>query len=114
MRWYRNLYVGEKAKKDRYRIVGKVRWRRLQKKDAYLITLASNEANLLDIYPANSMLWQYFRKSDLLIIGIAKGYEEATELACHILAEVYTATAGFDVRNYVRERECGKQRESRA
>lgn len=105
MRWYRKLYVGETAKKDRYRIVGKVRWGRLQKKDAYLITLASNEANLLDIYPANTMLWPYFRKNNVLIIGIAKGYEEAVELACHIVAEVYTATAGFDIRSYIREQE---------
>lgn len=104
MRWYRKLYVGETARKDRYRIVGKVKWRRLQKKNAYLITLASNEANLLDIYPANTMLWPYFRKKEILIVGIAVGYEEAVELACHIVAEVYSGTGSFDVRGYIEER----------
>ena len=105
MKWYRKLYVGETVKKDRYRIIGKVRWGRLQKKDAYLITIASNEANLLDIYPANTMLWPYFRRKEILIVGIAKGYEEAVELACHIVAEVYTATGGFAVRRYIEEQE---------
>ena len=103
MRWYRKLYVGETARKDRYRIVGKVRWKRFQK-NAYVITLASNEANLLDIYPANAMLWPYFRKKEILIVGIAGSYEEALELACHIVAEVYSGTGSFDVRGYIRER----------
>lgn len=100
MRWYRKLYIGETARRERYRIVGKVRWKRIQT-DAYLLTLAANEKNLLDIYPANTMLWPYFQKSDILIIGIARGYEEAVELACHIVAEVYTATGGFAVRDYI-------------
>ena len=64
MKWYRKLYVGETAGKDRYRIVGKVRWNRPQR-NAYLITLAANESDLLDIYPANTMLWPYFRKNTM-------------------------------------------------
>lgn len=104
MRWYRKLYVGETAKKDRYRIVGKVRWKRPQR-NAYLIALAVNEADLLDIYPANTMLWPYFRKNETFIVGIARGYEEAVELACHIVAEVYTDTGGFDVRSFILKRQ---------
>ena len=100
MRWYRKLYVGETAKKDGGRMVARVKCRRPQR-NAYLITLASNEANLLDIYPANTMLWKHFYRPELLVVGIAKGYEEAVELACHIVAEVYTDTGGFDVRSYL-------------
>lgn len=110
MRWYRKLYVGETAKKDRYRIVGKVRHGRLQK-NIYLITIASNKKNLLDIYPSNTMLWNYFKQSDVLIVGIAKGYDEAVELACRIVTEVYERTGGFDVRSYIRERNGKKQPE---
>ena len=82
MRWYRKLYIGETARKDRYRIVGKVKHRRPQR-DAYLITLATNEKNLLDIYPANTMLWHYFYKSSILI--------------------VYQDTGSFNVRSYIEE-----------
>lgn len=103
MRWYRKLYVGKTAKKDRYRIVGKVKWKHPQK-DAYLITLAANAANLLDIYPANTMLWHYFRKKELMIVGIARGYEEAVRLACDIVSEVYSDTGSFDVRGYIEKR----------
>ena len=104
MKWYRKLYVGEKARKDRYRIVGRVKWRRPQL-DAYLITIASNAQNLLDIYPANTMLLRYFRKKDIFVLGIAHGYEEAVELACHIVAQVYTDTGAFDIRSYIRKRQ---------
>ena len=107
MRWYRKLYIGERAKKDRHRIVGKVKHRRPQK-DAYLITLATNEKNLLDIYTANTMLWRYFYKSDILIVGIARGHEEAVELACHIIAQVFRDTGDFNVRDYIEEHGGGK------
>lgn len=100
MKWYRRLYVGKTAKKDRYRIVGKVKWKRPQA-GAYLLTFPSNEQNLLDIYPANAMLWPYFRRKDIFVIGIAKGYEEALELACHIVTEVYANTGKFDIRGYI-------------
>lgn len=100
MKWYRRLYIGENARKDRYRIVGKVKWKRPQH-DSYLITLPSNEQNLLDIYPANAMLWRYFRRSDIFVLGIAKGYDEATELACRIVEEVYRNTGAFDIRGYI-------------
>ncbi len=102
MRWYRKLYIGETARKDRYRIVGKVKHRRPQR-DAYLITLATNEKNLLDIYPANTMLWHYFYKSSILIVGIAGSHEEAVELACQIVTQVYQDTGSFNVRSYIEE-----------
>ncbi len=102
------MYIGETARKDRYRIVGKVKHRRPQR-DAYLITLATNEKNLLDIYPANTMLWRYFYKSSILIVGIAGNHEEAVELACHMIAQVYRETGGFDVRDYFEEHGSRKQ-----
>lgn len=99
MRWYRRLFVGETAKKDKYKIIGKLRLRRPQI-DAYIITLASNSANLLDIYPANQLLFPYFRKQDYFIVGIARGYEEAAELAFRIIVSVYKATGSFAVKEY--------------
>ena len=70
-----------------------------------LLLIAANESDLLDIYPANTMLWPYFRKNEVFIVGIAKGYEEAVELACHIVAEVYTDTGNFDVKGFILKRQ---------
>lgn len=100
MRWYRHLYMGEQARKSRYRIVGKIRWNKLQM-DVYVITLSSNQKDLLDIYPSYVLRQKYFQKQEYLIVGIAKGYEEALEVAARIVTEVYTETGAFGIREYI-------------
>ena len=106
MEWYENLYAGKsvlpKKQKVKWKIVhhaGQLR--------VYVITLASNEKNLLDIIPSRELLQKYYPKKDLYIIGLAGNYKEAVELACQIVSEVYQKTGGFDVRSYIRKR--GKQ-----
>ena len=49
MKWYRKLYIGENAKKDKYKVFGHIRKNRFCA-DTFLITLASNTCNILDIY----------------------------------------------------------------
>lgn len=100
MRWYHHLYMGEQARKNRYRIVGKIRWNKFQM-NVYVITLAANQRDLLDIYPSYVLQQKHFRKQDYLIVGIAKGYEEAVEVATKILMEVYTKTGSFGIREYI-------------
>ena len=51
MRWAVNLYTTEKTKKMLPRIMHKVRTGRVQS-GVWLITIASNEQNLLDIFHA--------------------------------------------------------------
>ena len=61
MKWYRGLYMGEGARKAKYKVLGHV----VKKKfsfDTYLITLPSNTSNILDIYSANVLLQPHFKK----------------------------------------------------
>ena len=90
MKWYRKLYIGENAKKDKYKVFGHIRKNRFCA-DTFLITLASNTCNILDIYSANM----------LLQVGLAKGRDEALNLVRDIIDEVYNATGGFDIREYL-------------
>lgn len=100
MKWYRHLYMGEQARKNRYRIIGKIRHNKLQM-DVYVITLASNPSDLLDIYPSYVLRQKHFQKQEYLVVGIAKGYEEAVEVAAKIVTEVYTKTGTFGIREYI-------------
>ena len=102
MKWHENLYSGESIRPRLKRIRWKVNHNAGQLR-VYVITLASNEKNLLDIYPANTMLWHYFYKSSILIVGIAGSHEEAVELACQIVTQVYQDTGSFNVRSYIEE-----------
>lgn len=102
MRWYRRLYVGKTARRDRYKIIGKIRWGKPQL-DTYVITLPSNPQNILDIYPSYVLLQAYFKRQDFLILGIARGYEEALDVAAEILMETYQKTGNFHVTEYVEQ-----------
>ena len=73
----------------------------------YVITLSSNEENLLDIIPSRELLQRHYPKKGLYVVGLAGGYHEALELAGQIVSEVYFRTGGFDVRSYLRQ-DCRK------
>ena len=100
MKWYEDLYVGES-------IVHKksiIKWKILHNAgqiDIFVISLASNPANLLDIIPAKELLQKAYPKKDMYVIGLAKGYEEAVNLTASIINEVYQQTGAFGLRDYL-------------
>lgn len=99
MRWYDRLYVGEKAKKNRYSIIQAVR--RGEPMGYYVLTPPSNGNNILDIYPAVTLMQPYYKQRDLLIVGVAADYEDAARLSGRIIAQVYKRTGGFDVSGWL-------------
>lgn len=99
MRWYERLYVGEKAKKNRYSIIQAVRAGKPS--GYYILTPPSNEKNLLDIYPAITLQQPYYKQNDLLIIGVAADEKDAVMLVGEIVNEVLRETGGFDVVGYL-------------
>lgn len=106
MEWYRDLYAGESILHRQE----KIKWKIMHNAGmlfVYVITLAANKKNLLDIIPSRELLQKAFPKQELYIIGLAGNYEEALELAGHIVSDVYRATGGFDIRGYIEQK--GKQ-----
>ena len=108
MIWYDKLYVGESMIHKTNKVKWKIRHNAGQIK-IYIITLPSNRENLLDIIPSYELLQKGYPKKGLYIVGLAKGYDEAVELAGTIVAEVYRHTGAFAVTDYLlqkrRERE---------
>ncbi|MDO5402145.1 MAG: hypothetical protein Q4F11_01790 [Eubacteriales bacterium] len=104
MKWYRKLYIGENAGKQKYKIFGKIRKSRFQI-DTYLIQIAANPDDLLEIIPANILLQPFYKNKkhleNVYIIGIAKGYNEALELVRMIIDEVYKSTGSFNIKEYL-------------
>ncbi len=103
MIWYEDLYAGEsivhKTKKIKWKILhnaGQI--------DIYVIALASGESNLLDIIPSRELLQKSYPKKGLHIIGLAKGYEEALDVAASIVDEAYRMTGGFLIGQYLEEK----------
>ena len=100
MKWYDDLYVGESIVHK----TSKIKWKILHNAgqiDIYVIALASNSANLLDIIPAQELMQKAYPKKNLYIVGLAKGYQEAIETAAVIVKDVYEKTGTFAVSSYI-------------
>ena len=104
MIWYDKLYVGEsivhKTKKIKWKIMhnaGQI--------GIYVITLASNRQNLLGIIPSYELMQRGYPKREMVIVGLAKGYDEAVEVVASIVDEVYRNTGTFAVRTYLAEKQ---------
>ena len=99
MRCAVNLYTTEKTKKMLPRIMHKLRTRRLQP-GIWLITLASNKQNLLDIFHSVYYMQPMFMKLNPDIVGIAESEDAAKELLIRITEDIYRETGSFEVRTY--------------
>lgn len=108
MIWYDKLYVGESMIHKTKKVKWKIRHNAGQI-NIYVIALPSNGENLLDIIPSQELMQKAYPKKQLYIVGLAKGYDEALEVAASIVTEVYRETGAFAVTKYLlqkrRERE---------
>ena len=86
MRWYGGLYTDPQLEGD----IDTVR-ESLEKgecpRDIFVILPASNGKDLLEFRRGRDLKKEYFRDKDPLIIGVAKGYDEAMELTARIVKE---------------------------
>lgn len=102
MKWYKHLYVGNS-------LIGKVhkiKWKinhNAGTVSVYVIALASNPDNLIDIIPARELLQKAYPKDDMFIVGIAKGYDEAIGVVQRIIDETYLMTKTVNVAQYLKE-----------
>ena len=98
--WYSNLYIGNNVKRKADGIIRKLD---AQKKVSgiYLITLARNKHDQLEIISAYNFIQPILYKSCPMIIGIAKGYEEALDMVVQITQESVDKTGTAEVRRYL-------------
>ena len=100
MKWYNDLYVGHNAMEDKDKIVDKIIRGKLQL-NKYVITLPLNNRDTLDIYPAYVLVQKWYRKSDMIVVGIADGKEEANEIVEMIIKDCLSELGKVDVRQYI-------------
>lgn len=100
MEWYKKLYTGESIQDKSEKIKWNINHNAGQIQ-IYIISLASNPKNLLDIIPAWEVMQKGYPKKNLFIVGLAKGWGEAVEVVERIVLEVYENTGGFRVREYL-------------
>jgi hypothetical protein len=97
--WTTRLYVGNKMKKKKDSVISSINNCEVTF-GVFCIAFASHQDNLFDIIDANELLFPFYKKSEVQIVGLARGREEAVDLVQKMLMEVYYKTGNFDVRAY--------------
>ncbi len=97
--WISGLYIGKKMKKKKDKVISSINNSEVTF-DVYCIAIASHKDNLFDILNANELLFPFYKKSEVQIVGLAKGRAEALSLVEQMVLEVYHKTGNFDVRAY--------------
>ena len=99
IQWASKLYIGDQLMSKKDKAIRKINKRKVTN-DVYCIAFASSPQNLFDIMNANELLFPYYKKADIKIVGLSKGENEALYLVQDMLMEVYHNTGDFNVREY--------------
>lgn len=97
MRFYKNLYAGDNARKKINKIKNGI-GRGKPQSGVYVIALSACKDDLLDLIPAYML--HASRYGDMEILGVAVSKTEAMEVGRQIITDVYEKTGGFDVHAY--------------
>ena len=109
LKWYKELYIGKHAEKRINRIQNRIdRGKRLPR--IWLISLAANGRDQLDIFDARNLYQPAFRARCPMIVGVAADYGEALELVIRMADDVYRSRGDGNIRAWVEGREGYPQR----
>ena len=100
LKWYKQLYIGDNAKKKKKQLIRKINMG-AGVIDVYLITLAQNPENQLDIFSANELKQKARRRTCPMIVGLCCGYEETVELVKVLVERTYEETGTAKVRKWL-------------
>ena len=104
MKYYSNLYVSERLKKKKDKVIARLEKKKIQP-ELHVILLPECDHNQLEIVNAMYLLQPGYLREDRLVVGIAKGFDEAVELVEQISREVYDATGDLNLRDYIQAKE---------
>lgn len=108
MEWYRELYVSEELRKEIPKIKRKLNHRKLQR-NLFLVTYASNPANLLDIIGSEQLMQRILYENCPMIVAVASSKTEALQIVQQIAEETYAKQGNVDVRRYLSDRQEERQ-----
>ena len=101
LKFAQNLYLGEGIAPEKLDKLKK----RLNKKpllaNVYLITPARNPADQLDIFDARQLVQPHYKDEELLVLGMASGYEDALQLIERVTGECLKARGDCNLREYL-------------
>ena len=100
LNWYPSLYLGESVKHKSRQLRFQLN-RRKPVKDIWLITLASNGRDALDLVSSTYLIQPLFAEQLPMVIGLAKGRAEAIDVVTEMTEACYAETGDADLRSWL-------------
>lgn len=104
MKFYCDLYVSECWQEKRARIIKKLKQNRIQPQ-VYVVALSQGSQNQLEFFSSILLKQHVFDNTEVFVVGIANGYDEALLMVRDITGQIYTETGTADLRKYILERQ---------
>ncbi|HJC42890.1 MAG TPA: hypothetical protein H9756_04295 [Candidatus Mediterraneibacter gallistercoris] len=104
MKFYCDLYVSECWQEKRARIIKKLKQNRIQPQ-VYVVALSQGSQNQLEFFSSILLKQHVFDNTEVFVVGIANGYDEALLMVRDITEQIYTETGTADLRKYILERQ---------
>ena len=100
MKYYYDLYLSEKYETSKEDFLDNLK-RNSFPIDQYLVVLLKSEKNQLEIFNSVLLKQEYFNRDELLVVGIARGLDDAYTIVEKISQEVYNVTGDADIKSYL-------------
>lgn len=100
MRWYDDLYIGYNLLENKNQVIEKIKTGKPQL-NIYVLTLPWNDYDVLEIYPSYALIQKWYRDSNMVVIGLAEGMEEAMDMMQLVIMDCYRATGGFQLKEFI-------------
>lgn len=99
--FYPKLYLGEgiketKLDKIKKKLVENPLWA-----NVYILTFARNSADQLEFFDARQLTQRFYEQRPLLVLGIAKDYEDALQLVERITRECLNERGDCRLKEYL-------------
>lgn len=97
--WAENIYISDNLKGKQKKTMARINTGKATV-NVFCIAFSTNNENLFDIYDANELLFPYYKKRHIVILGLTRGKEDAILIVKEMIDEIYRETGGFKVRDY--------------
>ena len=104
IRFYCDLYISNGWEKKQLKLMKKLMQNKLQP-SVYVITLAQGKQNHLEFFSSVLLKQHIFEHSDLFVVGLANGYDDALYMLEQITQQVLDATGTVDLRKFIEARQ---------
>ncbi len=99
MRFIRELYISRSLKGKEKKIITKLKLG-IGTVGVYCIAVPLYGSDPLEIYNAAELKQRWYRRSPLLIVGLAGGKKEAEYMSANILSVIYESRGDYDSRRF--------------